>query len=391
MGRRSSPPIIRDQVMNLLRVLRLGRTVPAIIAILFLVDFSARFFSIDALAFRGWEALVRYRAPCGPFRANAVYNNPASYGDLSVLGNLPQYRIYHQEIFTTDARGFRRNSRWGEPNQDYKVILLGDSMSVGSSVNDEETLAARLQAELGVGVYNGGTPGQMTLDIPAILQLARSLNMTEGTVIYQYIGRGPLPAPAEFGRAKRSFLAQIGKIRLANLYEGFVDTSPLQIMARKMIRSLAKRHDTSEHLPVRSRSPHIDRWKYYICFSRRMRAITRATRNVDLTGVRYLATELGKSKFRLVVVLVPDKFVVYEPMLIEPDRAQRHGALYLDMVEQSLIETGIPVINLTRFMRDKAGEYYARKQYLYWRDDTHWNVEGIKLAAKEIVQRKLIR
>jgi hypothetical protein len=101
--------------MNLLRVLRLGRTVPAIIAILFLVDFGARFFSIDALAFRGWEALVRYRTPCGPFRANAKYYNPASYGDLSVLGNLPQHRIYRREAFTTDARGFRRNSRRTAP------------------------------------------------------------------------------------------------------------------------------------------------------------------------------------------------------------------------------------------------------------------------------------
>jgi hypothetical protein len=35
-------------------------------------------------------------------------------------------------------------------------------------------------------------------------------------------------------------------------------------------------------------------------------------------------------------------------MLNEPDRAQHHGALYLNMVEQSLKETGIPVLNLTR-------------------------------------------
>jgi hypothetical protein len=375
--------------MNLLRVLRLGRTIPAIIAIVFLGDFSARFFTIDALAFRGWEALVRYRAPCGPFRANAVYNNPASYGDLSVLGNLPQYRIYHPEIFTTDAHGVRRNSRRGEPHQDYKVILLGDSMAVGSSVNDEETLAARLQAELAVGVYNGGTPGQMTLDIPEILQLARNLNMTEGTVIYQYIGRGPLPALAQLA-GQSAFSCADWQNWLTNLYEGFVDTSPLKIMAQKLIRSLQNDAILPNIYRAEVAVRRLTDGNTILFFPPDVSNYS-ATRSVDLTGVRYLATELGKNKLRLVVVLVPDKFVVYEPMLIEPDRAQHHGALYLNMVEQSLKETGIPVINLTRFMKDKAGEYYARKQYLYWRDDTHWNVEGIKLAAKEIVQRKLIR
>jgi hypothetical protein len=127
----------RDQVMNFLRVLRLGRTVPAIIAIL--VDFGARFFSIDALAFRGWEALVRYRAPCGPFRANAKYYNPASYGDLSVLEIFPVPDLPPRNIYR--CAWLPAQFPLGEPNQDYKVILLGDSMSVGSSVNDEETLS----------------------------------------------------------------------------------------------------------------------------------------------------------------------------------------------------------------------------------------------------------
>jgi hypothetical protein len=374
--------------MNLLRVLRLGRTVPAIIAILFLADFGARFFSIDALAFRGWEALVRYRAPCGPFRANAKYYNPASYGDLSVLGNLPQHRIYRREAFTTDARGFRRNSRQNAPAQNYKVVLIGDSMSVGSSVSDEETLAAQLQAGLGIGVYNAGSPGRMIMDVHAILQLARSLNMTEGTVVYQYIGRDPLPAPEEFMRGA-FFSCTDWQYSLGVWYKGFIEASPLQIMARKMIRPW--QNDTI--LPNAYRAEVVVRTLTdgnAILFLPPDAVNYPRTRNVDVRGIQYLATELRINKFRLVVVLVPDKFVVYEPLLIEKDRSRANGPLYLDLVERSLKETGVPVINLTHFMRDKAVEYYARKQYLYWRDDTHWNAEGIKIATQEIIRHNLI-
>jgi hypothetical protein len=59
--------------------------------------------------------------------------------------------------------------------------------------------------------------------------------MTEGTVIYQYIGRA-LPAPAHWPQSALS--CADWQNWLTSLYEGFVDTSPLQIMAQKFIRSL---------------------------------------------------------------------------------------------------------------------------------------------------------
>jgi len=38
-------------------------------------------------------------------------------------------------------------------------------------------------------------------------------------------------------------------------------------------------------------------------------------------------------------------------------------------------------------MRDAASEY-QRGRYIYWLDDTHWNAEGIEIAASAIARNK---
>ena len=39
------------------------------------------------------------------------------------------------------------------------------------------------------------------------------------------------------------------------------------------------------------------------------------------------------------------------------------------------------------FMRDAASEY-QQGRYIYWLDDTHWNAEGIEIAARAIARNK---
>jgi hypothetical protein len=92
-----------------LRGWRIGRIIPSIIMVVFILDVSARFVPLDWFTFRAWEAMTRYRAPCGPFRSDASYDGKKTYGDLAAMGNLVLYRQYHREVFTTDSYGYRRN------------------------------------------------------------------------------------------------------------------------------------------------------------------------------------------------------------------------------------------------------------------------------------------
>ena len=52
----------------------------------------------------------------------------------------------------------------------------------------------------------------------------------------------------------------------------------------------------------------------------------------------------------------------------------------LAAIAQGLDAAGVPVVNLMPVFQEAT----ARGERLYWRDDTHWNDAGIRLAAEEL-------
>lgn len=91
----------------------------------------------------------------------------------------------------------------------------------------------------------------------------------------------------------------------------------------------------------------------------------------------------------LLVLLVPDKYVVYYDLLqIAP--APTMSRPFLDVVEQRLAGADVQVLNLTTRFRERAEALLARNEYLYWLDDTHWNPEGIRYAAQAIVESQAV-
>src|SRR5260370_12306593 len=137
------------------QVWQLGRVIPRLLVAVCVLDLALRFMPIDPLTFRGWEALLRYRAPGASFEPNRRYSNARSYGDLAAYGNLPGLRQYRTEVFTTDALGFRNLPHVRD--EEISAILAGDSFVVGSGVSDDETLSSRLIERGGCVVYNAGT------------------------------------------------------------------------------------------------------------------------------------------------------------------------------------------------------------------------------------------
>ena len=45
---------------------------------------------------------------------------------------------------------------------------------------------------------------------------------------------------------------------------------------------------------------------------------------------------------------------------------------------------GVPVVNLKTIFRGRAREDLARRRYLYFPDDSHWNGAGIDLAVQQL-------
>ena len=371
---------------------RLGRTIPLIIGIIFVIDVAARLFPLDSLSFRAWEAVVRYHLPCSPFRANVHYVNDSSYGDLAAMGNLPEYRQYRREIFSTDSFGFRLNSNVPGPPLKYDAILVGDSMIAGSALNNHETLSARLEQHLRKGVYNGGG-GEYPPTLGPILSLSRRLNLMKGTVLYEYFEREDLPPPGvllSYTGPRTTRDCRDWRARLSIWYEGFVETSPLQIVAQKIFRKL----QNDLLLPNASKSEVVIRRLTNgepILFYPPDIEGSRRKGPADVSGLKRLADELEKNGLRLVVVLVPTKYTVYRSLLKDDKTGNGETGHYLNAVEASLKQVNVPSVNLLSPFQQKAQESFKQGSYIYWLDDIHWNAAGVELAAREIIKKKVIQ
>ncbi len=87
---------------------------------------------------------------------------------------------------------------------------------------------------------------------------------------------------------------------------------------------------------------------------------------------------------RLVVVLLPTKYSVYQPLLQDQGGGKERRKLLLNLVQEALEQADISIINLLNVLQEKAQEYYQKNLYIYWRDDVHWNARGVELTAQEM-------
>jgi acetyltransferase AlgX (SGNH hydrolase-like protein) len=358
---------------------------PRLLACVVAVDIAMRFMSIDPLTFRAWEALSRFRPPGAPFEPNRRYVQPRSYGDTAAMGNLPEWREYHAERFTTDSHGFRNVT--GSAAAPW-VVVTGDSFAVGSGVDDQDTLPSRLSRLLGGDVYNAAG---VDVEPDRLLPLVRQLGMRRGLVLYVYSEDRELPAVpsarklevnALLAWATRHGAGVVGRVR------GLVEVSPLRILAEKAFKRLAN----DRFLPNGYRASAIRgqlRNGDTMLFAADRVRLTVSERRSSAAYWSWLRGALQKEDFDLLVVLVPSKYTVYGPLLIAP-AATTDGNGYLDRLERDLRDAGVAALNLAPALSARAASDVDRHLYLYRRDDIHWNDRGIELAAA-IVGSQLAR
>jgi hypothetical protein len=366
--------------------------IPSLLLATLIVDVVWRFVPPGLDYFRAWEPASLFATAEGPFAPNFHYYNDRAYGDLSNFGNLPGYRQYHKEVFTTDSFGFR-NPPSGGTDAVPAAIVVGDSFAVGCGVSDGETLSAQLMSRLSNRrVYNGASaqPHWTTTN-----ELIQRLHMRGGLVIWVVSEREPLPKSIQ---AETSHPHEVDPV-----------TTPSSSESYRVLRGVTQW--TDDHLaysPLRN------------FLSRGFRKVENGTwlpnppgknlivghlRNGDsmlflkievdnfyqthyesgsyLSEINDLVVDSGNA---LLVLLVPDKFGVYYPLLSENGKSPPGGESHLNHLEKDLHRLGIPVLNLMSPLRIQAAEGLQRREYNYAIDDTHWNRLGIQTATIEVLR-----
>jgi hypothetical protein len=362
-----------------------GKLIPAILLAGLLLDVASRFIPYDWVSFRAWEAMTRMppTGRGGAFAPSRRYASDAAWGDLSAMSNRPRLRQLHREVFTTDPFGFRETPRLpGMPNV---AVVFGLSFTVGSTLSDEETLPARLAPLLGGNVYNAGNAE--AFDEDGMDELLDRLALAPGaTVIFEYLDRFAPPALATVHGPRPALAGRPGQLsQIVGYLRGWLAPSPLQIglvHLRKALEDDRILPNSSAPAALSERLANGDEM-LFLPIERTLSG--QADRPVAGGPAfwRHLDARLKARGLRLLVVLVPTSYTVYAPLLARPPVSPA-GPAYLDRLEAATRAAGVDVVNLGPILARAAREGLDRHHYVFWRDDTHWNADGVALAARAI-------
>jgi hypothetical protein len=375
---------------NQTSVWRIGRLLPRLMLLFFLLDLVLRFAPLDPLTFRAWEAMLRhYPNAVGPFIPNKHYHRDNSYGGVAGIGNLPALRHYHSVDFTTDAYGFHNPPALTQGSP--VGIVMGDSFAVGSELSEDQSLSAQLTQRFGGYFYNAGAP--QPLPLRSLEAVAQRLGLQHGLVIFEFLeyralqdppaatpdgGRGPVQAFI-FRALGQEWTDRLGT-PLNELH-----SSPLQALAAKIekkiqndiflpnsyapfvIQEKLRSGEPIVFLPAEFKTPSnprkaADRWAAYFT---------------------WYSAQLRNDGLELVVLLVPNRATIYGPLLAQSRDVSTSRATLTDFAN-ALQNAGVRTVPLKRRYAHDAAALLDQKKYLYFLDDIHWNGNGTAVAADEI-------
>jgi hypothetical protein len=353
----------------------LFRWIPGILVVAFLSDAAFHFVRLDFLAFRGDET-VRQAAPLGhTYEPGRRFEHHAASGDVASFANLPEYRVFRPQVFTTDRFGFRNAPAGAHPPP--SVLLLGSSFSVGSGNSDEQTLARRLESISGCSVYNAGGWDGIVATTRSLIQ---RLGMEHGVVLVEVLERDSWGPPI----AMEARQPRIPYSDVVWWYYDQANRSRLKIVAQRLYKSLCN----DWFLPntfkssVAVRELEDGRPMLFIRYLEHHGPPPALESHI--LGIERLRDAIHEDGHRFGVYLVPEKLTVYRDLVRPPVSLADVGARVLAEVDRKVRALAVSTVNLEPVLHAAANEAFERGELIYWPDDTHWNPRGIEIAAHEI-------
>lgn len=306
-----------------------------------------------------------------------------------------RYAELHPE-YASPRDGFGYHNEFGPGEKPYPVVMLGDSflLSLGT-----QNVAQALAAIGGIDVYNHGMYGAGPfLEMRKFVGSGRFQPFPQ-VVVWNLSARelgAPLflrqpvdywfdQAPGSLDSAAAIPAARIRWDLLAprELRKAWPNTSLEAYFGRRIwsqIKLLALREWPRDVLGAED--PAFGPMLFY---RENLRMLPLLTPGENAAGIVQVAAKVA-ARFKergavLVVLLVPEKEQIHARALSPADQeALACGPQLLAEIESGLEKQGVPTVNLMPAFQEAT----ARGTRLYWRDDTHWNDAGIRLAAEEL-------
>jgi hypothetical protein len=357
-----------------------------------LFDLAARPVLLYLSSVRPSERYI-YRWPTLPLLqryAAGVKFEGLTYGDLAANSGRGDWRAWHRIRFVTDEYGFRNEPQApGAAARALDLIVLGDSFGVAAATSQEETLSVVLARAYGLNVYNLSVSRQSPQQEYANLVLEGGrLPTREGTCVLWLVFTGNDLDDTYYPELENPRPARPGALgRLAFGVNDFRSRSPVSQLLS----------GSTPQLVVESRFVDGRRVLFHKDYvERRGRTAEEVTRHPNFVHLKATLGAMeglaGERRLKVYVALVPSKEEVYA-WVLDGAAAWSAGAGpsgFSEVLRGLCEQHGFRFLDLKPTLAEESRREFERSgALLWWPDDTHWNAEGQRAAARAVYESLL--
>lgn len=302
------------------------------------------------------------------------------HGDLSAIDPQAPLSLKEPRVvkFKTDSRGYRNQSDFsGE-----KIVLAGDSFAVGTGTDYNDTLPALLRSEHGINTYSIAYPGAVLGYYDKAQSFLNTVSRDVNFGIFVFEGNdfaSSLTADQVGFHQARTISPTLAKQlndydayrtkTLAAFGKPFSFSSDLFLLSRRLEREFFNREDTYVSYNQIGK-----RWVGFL----NSQSIASIDPAPGFPGP--IPEEVGK--LTRCVFFVPSKLRVYRKWAPSEIGSQvKVPPPSLAAMRIHLNHTGAKIIDLSPLLEAAAEELLPFDKYVYWRDDTHWNGNGMRAVV----------
>ena len=301
-----------------------------------------------------------------------IENFEMPYGDLVALSFIQTIMEPRTVNFYTDALGFRNRQNYaGE-----EFVLFGDSFVVGSGTTQEDTLAEVLTRSYHLPAYSAGFPGGVDHYIERVKYLKKLHGDGFKAIVVVFEGNDFPCAEAErqahaARRGSRRYVYIPGEVRDLQSYRLFYG------LTRRAYYAFKPPGQANEHPVVFLQ--HVG--NETLGFMRHHLAVLKRQKPCAWNHYRSLFESVSDQV--ALIVFVPTKYRVYEPLLREEGGGVPPN-IQSEFLESLAGELSLPYLDVTPYLISASRRYLKKGEYTFWKDDTHWNGNGVRVAAEAI-------
>jgi hypothetical protein len=324
----------------------------------------------DRIYYREHERFGVYNSDlqADTYRKNVDVTLKEPFGDVYAVGGAKGLEAEPRTVrFRTDSLGFRNEAAY----KGQKYVLVGDSFVVANGCSQEDMLASQLKDGYGIDAYTLAYPGGIPEYVRFIRYLERKSRDDFRVLLFLFEGND---FPESYSR--KHFVVKKNFIKaLFATYRSFFKETTLYRYTFSLAASRKKKPFTSTVLTVKGHK--IGDFNEYV------HATERQSYNFPERGVQALAGVSGRIDH---IFFIPTKFRVYYDFL-DSGKGNPLPDAQWEAVKALGARLKIPCTDLTAPLVADSAELLKKDRFTFWKDDSHWNRQGIAVAAGIVASR----